>query len=529
MDNTENKEKRTKKLSKNDIIGICSGLLTVVLAIVMTVSANVTRQAGVSDAQIPEDAVTLYGTAAGRNGDITVKVVATDDKIYQIKVTEHSETDGIGTLAVNGIPQSVFEQQSLSVDAVSSATITSDAVKAAIGNALASGGINPYNFGIIRYDNKAEIVETGVKVVVLTASEWADKYPDIYQSYMKNSENSEVTDYLADYPMLKVLYEDFGFAKYYSSARGHFYDVHDLTETGRPHAMANCFTCKTPNFTGMVNEMGDSAYSLAFNDVLKDVNEPISCYNCHANDPETLTITHSYLVSGLGSDFENVDASSLTCGQCHVEYYFDPDTKATMLPHSDIASMNPDAILDYFNNLMVDGMPFADFTNPRTGVRQIKVQHPEFETYMGDGSKHRGTFTCADCHMGEETAADGSTFKSHYLTSPLNNQSLIDSTCSACHADLVSEVKALQANVEKRTNAVGEKLVDLTEKLADAVAKGSLSGKQLDEVRSLARNAQFYWDFVFVENSEGAHNSALTYQCLDKAEKLADQALAMFK
>ena len=45
----------------------------------------------------------------------------------------------------------------------------------------------------------------------------------------------------------------------------------------------------------------------------------------------------------------------------------------------------------------------------------------------------------------------------------------------------------------------------------------------------MARDAQFYWDFVFVENSNGAHNSKLTYACLDKAQELTEQALGMFK
>ncbi len=39
--------------------------------------------------------------------------------------------------------------------------------------------------------------------------------------------------------------------------------------------MANCFTCKTANFTAMVNELGDSVYSRPFEDVMRDVNEPI--------------------------------------------------------------------------------------------------------------------------------------------------------------------------------------------------------------------------------------------------------------
>ena len=42
------------------------------------------------------------------------------------------------------------------------------------------------------------------------------------------------------------------------------------------------------------------------------------------------------------------------------------------------------------------------------------------------------------------------------------------------------------------------------------------------------RNAQFYWNFVFVENSEGAHNSRLTHECLDKSEALIADTLALF-
>ena len=73
-----------------------------------------------------------------------------------------------------------------------------------------------------------------------------------------------------------------------------------------------------------------------------------------------------------------------------------------------------------------------------------------------------------------------------------------------------------------------EGLLSLDEKLTDAVNNGTMSDEDLDTVRSLYRDAQFYWDFVFVENSEGVHNSALTKETLDKAEELVDQALAKF-
>ena len=146
---------------------------------------------------------------------------------------------------------------------------------------------------------------------------------------------------------------------------------------------------------------------------------------------------------------------------------------------------------------------------------------------MGEGSQHADDFTCADCHMGQAVNAQGETYVSHTWTSPLENQSLIDNTCSACHADLKEEVAAVQEDVERRTYAVGYELELLTEALAEAVEGGKYTEASLDEIRELARSAQFYWDFVFVENSEGAHNSTLAHDCLDKAEDYFNQAMAL--
>jgi nitrite reductase (cytochrome c-552) len=211
------------------------------------------------------------------------------------------------------------------------------------------------------------------------------------------------------------------------------------------------------------------------------------------------------------------------CGQCHDEYYFAGDAKATTLPYTSLDTMNPDDILAYY-----DELGFVDFTNPDTGVGLIKVQHPEFETYLGEGSVMAALgYTCADCHMGTATADDGTEYANHNLTSPLDNEELIESTCSNCHADIVAEVAEIQEEAEARTNEIGYKLQDLTDQLAEAVANETIDDETYAAVAELNRDAQFYWDFVFVENSEGAHNSALTNDCLDKADDLVDQALEL--
>lgn len=148
---------------------------------------------------------------------------------------------------------------------------------------------------------------------------------------------------------------------------------------------------------------------------------------------------------------------------------------------------------------------------------------------MGKGSMHSAVLNCADCHMATTVSEDGVTYTSHKWESPLANQAILD-TCAQCHGDtdMTEKVKAIQEEITGREKEVGEKLAELKTKLADAVAAGEKSEDELNEIRSLYRNAQWYWDFCYVENSEGAHNSTLARRCLDTAESIADEALALF-
>lgn len=128
----------------HDVIGILCGLFLVAVLVWSIIAANQTTTAGAAD--IPDDAVTVEGTAPGRNGPITVEVTATEDTIYQIKVLEEEETEGIGSVAVEELPGMIYEAQSLQVDSISGATVTSDALKAAVVNALENAGFDPNNF-----------------------------------------------------------------------------------------------------------------------------------------------------------------------------------------------------------------------------------------------------------------------------------------------------------------------------------------------------------------------------------------------
>ena len=90
---------------------------------------NTASDSGVALKDIPAEAVTCTGAAQGMNGPVTVEVVATKDRIYSVKVVDQKETEGIGTVAAVEIPAKIFEKQSVQVDSMTGATLTSNAIK----------------------------------------------------------------------------------------------------------------------------------------------------------------------------------------------------------------------------------------------------------------------------------------------------------------------------------------------------------------------------------------------------------------
>ena len=392
------------------------------------------------------------------------------------------------------------------------------------------GSLGPLTRSDIEYQN-VDAPEATSKDGTVNASDWAETYPYIVATMGDNAKNSYVVDYLEQDPYLVNIYEGYGFAKDYGSARGHEYTLADVTKTQRPHPKANCLTCKTPNFAKLVNDMGVAAYTMGFDEALALMEENVSCYTCHGNDAGNagqITITHSYVTKALGENAFAIDAATLSCGQCHIEYYFTPSDKETMMPYSSVEEMTPEAILAYYDQMVLpDGtVGFSDWVQPSTGTRMLKAQHPEMETYLL--GPHASMLNCADCHMAVEMADDGTVYHSHTLVSPLESETLL-STCAQCHGDtdMVAFVRRVQERVTARETEVGEKLAHLKGALAGAVEAGAMSGEDLDAIRRLHREAQWFFDFCYVENAEGAHNSELAFRCLDTSESKIDEAMAL--
>lgn len=70
-------------------------------------------------------------------GDLYVKVTMNGDQIANVEVLDNKETEGIGTKAIEAIPDAIAKANSTEVDDISSATITSKAIKEAVDDALA--------------------------------------------------------------------------------------------------------------------------------------------------------------------------------------------------------------------------------------------------------------------------------------------------------------------------------------------------------------------------------------------------------
>lgn len=385
------------------------------------------------------------------------------------------------------------------------------------------GDLGPLTRADIEYLN-VEAPEATSQDGTINAEDWKAVYPEIVATMGDNDKNTYVTSYLEQDPYLVNIYEGYGFAKDYGSARGHEYTLEDVAATERPHLMANCLTCKTPNFTKLVNDLGVSVYSMDFEEVMAKMEENVSCYTCHGNEAGNagqIEITHSYVTKALGDSMQDIDPATLSCGQCHIEYYFTPEDKEAMMPYHDVESMSPDAILAYY-----DEMGFSDWTQESTGTPLLKAQHPEMETFLA--GKHAALLNCADCHMPMIQEEDGKVYHSHELVSPLENEYLL-STCATCHGDtdMVNMVHNLQGRITARETEVGNKLSDFKTALAQAVADGQMTEEELNAVRKLHREAQWYFDFCYVENSEGAHNSELATYCLDTSEEKINEGMAL--
>lgn len=102
-----------------------------------TTGTNNTGTNGTTVTTGTDNGKVLNGTAKGYGGDVTVTVTVVEDDIVSVEAVGEKETQGVGSRAIEELPEKIEAADSTEVEGVSGATVTSNAIKEAVNKALA--------------------------------------------------------------------------------------------------------------------------------------------------------------------------------------------------------------------------------------------------------------------------------------------------------------------------------------------------------------------------------------------------------
>ena len=382
----------------------------------------------------------------------------------------------------------------------------------------------------------------------VVSENWKRFFPRQYEGWVATSQMRETTfggggkaeavslevkkiDYLELYPFLKTNYDGFPFSKGYYRSRGHYYALTDVIDTERlpdwDLRPASCLGCKTTEVSKLSAVHGDDWYRMSFAEVVGK--NTIGCLDCHAAEDASLRHARDWLDEGLAhGTFANIDPygrTDLVCAQCHTNYHFHAETRKIVLPWT--TGLTVEAQLEHY-----DAARRSDeWVHPQTGALIAKIQHPEYELYH-EGQEvniHSSLgLQCTDCHMPKATGSNGEKYTEHHWTSPLTH---VEKTCMGCHGDWSPEItkvraEGVQGRIYHLQNRIGWDLAEFIQDVARARRNG-IDEVRLSRLQQIHREAQFYWDFIWVENSNGFHNWNEAARVLDKADVLIQEGMSI--
>ena len=369
-------------------------------------------------------------------------------------------------------------------------------------------------------------------------------------SFMKNDNKSPLPEgYKYAQPYLKNLWLGYPFSFEYRESRGHTHAIEDFVHIDRINSYAEkgglpatCWNCKTPKMMEWVAADGDKFWRKdvnEFRDKLDAKDHAIGCANCHNPTDMSLRLYSVPLKDWLkhsGQDESKLtrnEMRSLVCAQCHVEYYFTNPTQGPaakpVFPWDN--GFNPEDMYQYYRSHGKDNGPFADWVHPISKTPMIKMQHPEYETWL-DGPHGAAGVSCADCHMPYQKGDDKKKMSSHWWTSPLKDAEL--RACRQCHADKSADfLKERVLYTQKKTFVQLLIAQEISVKAHEAVrladlytgAKAPNFDALMAEAREMIRKGQLFWDYVSAENSVGFHNPAKALDTLTSSQRFSQRAV----
>lgn len=115
------------------------------------------------------ETVSATGTAKGFGGEVSVTLTVTDGVITEATAEGANETAGIGSVAIEKLPAAMVEGNTVNVDAISGATLTSNGVIEAAKAALTAAGLNADDYMTKAEAATAEDVVYEADVVIVGA------------------------------------------------------------------------------------------------------------------------------------------------------------------------------------------------------------------------------------------------------------------------------------------------------------------------------------------------------------------------
>ncbi|MDF2532084.1 MAG: ifcA [Clostridia bacterium] len=114
---------------------------------------------------------TYTGEAEGIHGKVQVEVTVDENKILEVKIVKHTETPGVSDLAIQNVPADILKYQTLAVDTVAGASVTSNAIIAAVTQALEKAGakIEDLQKKPEQVAKSGEIIEKQADVIIVGA------------------------------------------------------------------------------------------------------------------------------------------------------------------------------------------------------------------------------------------------------------------------------------------------------------------------------------------------------------------------
>ena len=130
--------------------------------------SGATKHVALAEEALSFTAGTYTGTGTGNGGDIVVDVTFSDTALESIEVTSQSETPAVvGDGAIDIMVERIVDAQSVGVDTVSGATITSQGIIDAVTDAAQQAGAPEAFFAAVETEKSTETVELEADAIVV--------------------------------------------------------------------------------------------------------------------------------------------------------------------------------------------------------------------------------------------------------------------------------------------------------------------------------------------------------------------------